>query len=170
MTLSDYSEERGPLNAPSQWPTYRINKNVSVRTGEKTKQSGIYIPDVDNSCAQFLSTCYDDAPRASVHVGVKDLLHPVTGEKYGEERIFEERDCLWHLVERVTDATQVSPAPSVTTAEHYRLTSGDICPETGYYFTPARPDSRKRFQQGDVMPAFDSAYGTTIWQWDPVQQ
>jgi hypothetical protein len=161
--LSNYSEDRGPLDAPPTWPTYRINKEISVRTGERTRQSGIYIPDVDNSCAEFLSIRYQQAPCASVLIRFDDLLHPITGAKYGETPIFEKRDCVWYLVERTAD---IGSANSGITTHVYRIPAGEACPETGFYVTPANAASRRLFQKGEVMPALETEYGATIWQWD----
>lgn len=43
---------------------------------------------------------------------------------------------------------------------------GNTCPESGYWMTPARLDSRKFFRSGEQMPTFvNSPYGVTIWQW-----
>jgi hypothetical protein len=127
------------------------------------------VPEVNNSCAEFLSTSYDEAPPANVLVGVKDLIDPDTGQKYDEEHEIENQPCVWYLVERAVDLGIAPPALSSVTAQLYRIAAGEICPETGFYFTPARRDSRRLFQKGEVMPAFDTAYGTTIWQWDSNQ-
>ena len=51
-----------------------------------------------------------------------------------------------------------------------RVEGGQPCPEAGYWFTPAKADSRRYFKEGEVMPVFDgSQYGATIWQWSPQQ-
>ena len=47
-----------------------------------------------------------------------------------------------------------------------RCEAGEPCPKAGYWMTPAKAGSRRYFQQGDVMPAVASDYGSTIWQWD----
>lgn len=47
-----------------------------------------------------------------------------------------------------------------------RCEAGQACPKSGYWMTPAKAGSRRYFQQGDVMPAVASDYGSTIWQWD----
>jgi len=49
-----FSVERGLLNAPPAWPRYRLNPNVQVRTDDLVLQTGIYLPDIDDSNAQFL--------------------------------------------------------------------------------------------------------------------
>lgn len=167
LNLSNYSNEFEPFDPPAQWPAYRINQAVSVRTGTKMPQSGVYVPDLENSCAQFLSTYYKEAPQNYVIVGFKDLLDPRTREKYGEEPILERRDCTWYLVERASDVAWQSNV--VGGAQAPRVKAAQLCPETGFYFTPARADSRRLFKQGDVMPDLDAEYGTTIWQWDAEQ-
>jgi len=50
-----------------------------------------------------------------------------------------------------------------------RCAAGQPCPRAGYWFTPARLDSRRVFQQGEVMPDVGGDYGATIWQWDSQQ-
>jgi len=47
--------------------------------------------------------------------------------------------------------------------------AGQACVATGYWFTPARVDSRRRFSQGEVMPDVGGDFGTTVWQWDEDQ-
>jgi hypothetical protein len=166
LDLSKYDEQWGPLNAPARWPSYRIQKEIFVATGQKLERNGIYVPDLESSCAEFLYIGYETAPAAKVHVGMRPLLHPTTGEKYAEEPMLEDRDCTWYLVERVPDEqgdAQIDPVPE---AHHLRVPAGEVCPETGFYFTPAKMESRHLFQKGDVMPGVDSEYGRTIWQWD----
>ena len=43
------------------------------------------------------------------------------------------------------------------------------CPEAGWWFTPAEPDSRRYFKQGETMPSVGGDYGQTFWQWSPDQ-
>lgn len=167
--LADYGDYLGPLNPPAQWPKYRIEGSVSVATGEKLTQSGIYVPDVDRSCAEFLFVKYETAPAAKVHVGMRPILHPTTGEKFDEEPLLEDRDCNWYLVERVPDEQNMVQAGFTPAQQYIRVPAGESCPQTGFYFTPAKMESRSLFQQGDVMPSINSEYGRTIWQWDSDQ-
>lgn len=45
-----------------------------------------------------------------------------------------------------------------------RCEAGQPCPQTGTWWTPAKPDARRVFNQGEAMPDFpDSSYGATIW-------
>lgn len=45
-----------------------------------------------------------------------------------------------------------------------RVEAGKPCSKTGYWFTPAQINSRRRFQQGEIMPSFSgSNWGDTLW-------
>lgn len=46
-----------------------------------------------------------------------------------------------------------------------RCEGGEPCPKGGHWETPAKVDSRRSFQAGEIMPSIDSDYGQTIWQW-----
>lgn len=50
-----------------------------------------------------------------------------------------------------------------------RCEAGQPCPREGFWFTPARADSRRHFAYGEVMPKVGGDYGATIWQWDEQQ-
>lgn len=167
--LADYGDYLGPLDPPARWPKYRVQGNVFVATGAKLPQSGIYVPDVEHSCAEFLCAGYETAPTAKVRVGLRPLLHPTTGEKYADEPIIQERDCIWYLVERAPDDHEIVQQDPTSSRQQIRVTAGDACPETGFYFTPAKVESRRLFRKGEVMPSIDSTYGRTIWQWDTNQ-
>lgn len=148
--------------------SYRINSRISVHSGEKTIVNGIYVPDVEHTCPQFLSTHRKRAPLTSVCVGTEDLFDPQNGEKYDQQNIYEEVECTWYLIEG-SDHNPASDTNATHRPQLLRVTSDQLCPQTGFYFSPALPNSRKRFVKGDVMPSLKSTYGQTIWQWDEVQ-
>jgi hypothetical protein len=160
---------RGPLNPPPSWPSYGLVTGTKVATGAHVSKAGIYIPDVDSSCAQFLSTENNRVPMANVFVRMKDLLDPDTGEKYSETPEYEKRPCVWTLVERISTSGVIASTTALPQPERHRVLGGQVCPETGYYFTPAKVGSRRAFKKGDILPTLDTAYGTTIWQWDSHQ-
>lgn len=146
---------------------YNINRSVFVRSGEATKASGIYVPDCDHACPQFLNNSRHSSPLAQVHVSSKDLLHPITREKYDEQMIFEEKDCVWYLVESSDGG--ISDSMEQESSESLCVSGGESCPKTGFYFTPAKLNSRTWLEERSIMPSFDSDYGRTIWQWDANQ-
>lgn len=58
-----------------------------------------------------------------------------------------------------------------TSAEKRRpnVPAGAPCPEAGWWFTPAKANSRQYFKQGASMPSVGGDYGLTFWQWSPDQ-
>lgn len=47
-----------------------------------------------------------------------------------------------------------------------RNAAGLPCPHAGYWFTPAKPHSRRHFEHGELMPRIeDSSWGETFWYW-----
>ncbi|TWI69234.1 hypothetical protein IP91_00300 [Pseudoduganella lurida] len=156
---------RGPMPLLPHWPVYRTSPTVQVRTGEPLTRTGIFLPDIPDSCAQFLHAANGNAPQTLVRIGLRDLSDASTGEKYGIEPQDELRDCTWILVERSGEDGPVV-APSSLDTVQLRITGGSTCPRTGFWLTPASTGSRRRFVQGETMPSFESAYGATLWQWD----
>lgn len=163
-----FREELVRFSASLSTQNYRVNKSISVHSGEKTIINGIYAPDVEQACLQFLSTHRKCAPLTSICVGTEDLLDPRTGEKYGENEIYKEVECTWYLV-AVSEHSQASYVEAPQSRQLLRVAAGQACPKTGVYFSPALPNSRTRFVEGEVMPSLSSTYGQTIWQWDEVQ-
>lgn len=87
---------------------------------------------------------------------------------------FKARPTRWCLVEIVEGEfesveEEIEPHwPSQSPAKQ-RFCAGDQCQSAGYYFTPARLDSRRWFAHGEAFPEVGSSYGQTIWQWDTRQ-
>ena len=97
---ADYREEsRGPLMPPKSWPAYQRNSDIVVASGAKVSISGIYVPDIENSCTEFLNANRKMAPLARVFVRIKDLFAPDTGLKYGEQAEFAKKPCTWKILE-----------------------------------------------------------------------
>jgi hypothetical protein len=66
--------------------------------------------------------------------------------------------------------TPLAPSAPEQDGLRLRVEGGQQCSATGFWFTPAGKDSRRHFQQGDIMPVFvGSQYGATIWQWSEQQ-
>jgi hypothetical protein len=87
------------------------------------------------------------------------------------DEAFVDRPCKWYFVE-VIDGEFEDASPELANAENAlkeKVTGGEICRTSGFYFTPAHANSRRRLTQGERAPNFDSEYGKTIWQWDPTQ-
>lgn len=162
----DYNSARGPLDPPDSWPIYRLNHAVTVKTGDKVPQNGVYLPDAPNSAAQFLIKGYE-AWRAYVQP-TPDLL------EYGYfKNPTIRQDCTWTLVERIADSgggTGSGPEGGSEGGERRPNVAANLsCPEAGWWFTPAQANSRRYFKQGEIMPSVAGDYGDTFWQWSPDQ-
>lgn len=68
--------------------------------------------------------------------------------------------------------TETTNIPHHTNMPHQERSfqAGTNCQNSGYYFTPAKSDSRRFFSSGQTFPEIDSTYGKTIWQWDEIQE
>jgi hypothetical protein len=157
---SEYSDaDFGPLNPPTSWPQYRLNRLVRVTTDAKVPQTGIYLPDIDNSCAQFLIEGWEAwGAYVSKELGDQESKRQPTS---------------WTLIERISDSGGSRGWDDETAApeahDRIRVEGGQACPQDGYYFTPAQTNSRRYFKAGDTMPSVGGDYGMTIWQWDAKQ-
>ncbi len=86
-------------------------------------------------------------------------------------KAFTARPTTWYFVEVVEGEFETyddNDIPGVI-LKRIRVEGGDVCPESGYYFTPVNPTSRRHFKQGEIMPIFQSTLWKTIWQWDEQQ-
>jgi hypothetical protein len=63
----------------------------------------------------------------------------------------------------------LSPDAPDNDTPRLRCEANEPCPREGFWFTPAKADSRRHFKQGELMPDLKSDYGMTIWQWDEDQ-
>jgi hypothetical protein len=60
--------------------------------------------------------------------------------------------------------------PDTTVNSGSNVPAGQPCPESGWWFTPAKTGSRRYFRQGDLFPDYPgSDYGSTFWQRSPDQ-
>src|SRR5690606_16630693 len=74
------------------------------------------------------------------------------------------------LVVHARTRTEQTPTPSAPSIAPARVPAGQPCPRSGYWFTPAKAYSRRRFRSGDVFPDIPgTSYGTVLWQWAPDQ-
>lgn len=101
-----------------------------------------------------------------------DKFEPWLASSAISHESFVQRPCSWFFVEIINGEYEpiefCEPAQRDVIARQH-VPGGGACPEAGYYFTPARRESRRYFAVGEVMPDFKSDYGETFWQWDWVQ-
>jgi len=163
LTVRYKDDNRGPLNAPASWPQYRLNPKVRVKTEQKVPQNGVYLPDAAHAAAQVLIAGYEaDECRVSL-----------INEEPNWGGVFKTKNIptTWTLVERIADSGGGIPGETdpIRAGIRIRVLGGQTCPQAGYYFTPAKTNSRRHFKQGEPMPSLGGDYGVTIWQWDEQQ-
>jgi hypothetical protein len=156
LTSNYWESGRGPLNPPPTWPVYRLNKSVTVKTGDIVPQTGIYLPMADDSCAEFL-------------VKGREAIEANVGYDPKRMQNVSEIATTWTLVERIADSSEEPATKAAQATQRLRCPAGQMCPQEGFWFTPAKADSRRRFKAGEVMPSLGGDYGETIWQWDERQ-
>ncbi len=72
------------------------------------------------------------------------------------------RDFPYYPKDMVDWARQFNPDSHIN--QLGRCQANAPCPQAGTWWTPAKPDARRAFAQGDIMPDYpDSSYGATIW-------
>ncbi|MFT3721036.1 Imm71 family immunity protein [Pseudorhodoferax sp.] len=170
--------------------------DVLVRTGKPIPCSGIWEP-VDAPKPKGFSLFKQPPPRGPFPIiGCMNYLHggspaPRATQRTADSEELHHVDVTWRLLwrddryedgsipEEERDYRFLQPGPinppqptPLTTKQSEVLAgvpSGQPCPRTGYWLTPARADSRRHFERGELMPDLRSDYGATIWQWDSRQ-
>lgn len=171
LTVEYEEDARGALDAPVTWPVYRLHATTKVSSGAAVQVSGVYLPDLDTGCAQFLSTDQDEAPEAItlLRAAAQAIQEEKEEDEYDQPE-YGTASCLWTLVGRVADSGGAASATPPALVPSHRVLAGEACPASGFYYTPAHIASRRQFRQGEIMPSYDaSGYGITIWQWDADQ-
>lgn len=85
---------------------------------------------------------------------------------------FTAHPCKWYFVEMIDGEFDDASKDDEAATEHKRppnVPAGSSCPGSGWWFTPAKANSRQFFKQGTVMPSVGGDYGLTFWQWAPDQ-
>jgi hypothetical protein len=104
----------------------------------------------------------------------KVRANPTRASRAMANVVYTSRPCKWYFVERVEgefEDEDLDQADAKTSAQSLRLRveAGQPCPKSGYWFTPARENSRTHFETGQTMPDVGGTWGATIWQWDEQQ-
>ena len=165
-----YTEEFfGPLALPVRIPAYELDKNIMVGPHDPVTTTGIYLPDLPSTSAQLLH------PRSSRdRAGPEGVLRAWQGKTKDEDGYWEENEWVpatWTLVRRIEGQfIEVPPQgfyPAETQPTATRADANQPCPQSGYWYTPAKAHSRAYFNKADLMPDYPaSSYGATIWYWD----
>jgi hypothetical protein len=168
----DYTEDAwGPLALPDRIPAYELDPSVVIRPGEPVVVTGLYLPDIDNACAQFLHPYRTRQlePEALKKLGMGEIYvtQGLKKDEYGDWEETQDVIPTWTLIRRIPDRYIAVPPEGFYPKDQPstgRVAAGQPCPQSGTWWTPAKPDARRAFAQGDTMPDYpDSSYGATVW-------
>lgn len=94
----NFSEwDNGDPHRTIELPRYSLNHAVRLTSGQPASRPGIFIPDVADSCPQFIGPSHIQVPEAMVRVGI-DYIREEDGTILDEVILVERRPCTWTLV------------------------------------------------------------------------
>jgi hypothetical protein len=92
------------------------------------------------------------------------VIHNIDDSSFRDHVVYPKDLADWARANNVLD--KIKPDAGAH-ALRLRCEGGNPCPQAGYWFTPAKAGSRRRFSTGEPMPEIkDSPWGSTIWYWD----
>jgi Domain of unknown function (DUF1911)/Domain of unknown function (DUF1910) len=95
------------------------------------------------------------------------VIHNIDDSSFRDHLIYPKDLADWAREHKALEA--IKPIAGATPLR-LRCEGGQPCPNAGYWFTPAKQDSRKPFEKGEIMPVIkDSPWGATVWYWDELQ-
>lgn len=147
-------------NLPEQpeIPAYRVDHEVTIKTGQIVPWTGVWVPVGGMGAAALVFARQGQ---------VMQPMYPITHVDEDEYEYTEPVETEWHPV-KPTGRTISLRGPQQT--RQLRILASQPCPRGGYWFTPAKPNSRRYFKQGDSFPEIEgNSYGATFWQWSPDQ-
>ncbi|MBH9578884.1 PoNe immunity protein domain-containing protein [Inhella proteolytica] len=98
------------------------------------------------------------------------VLYGIDDSGFRDHIVYPKDLADWAREHKVLDRLVPSGSSPALSGAGLRCESGQACPQSGYWLSPAQVGSRRHFQAGDLMPILGGDYGVTIWQWDENQQ
>jgi hypothetical protein len=126
----------------------------------------------DDSMHAFVQAHLNDPRLTRDPLFSRSTAKPKLAPSLVARNAFTNRPCDWIYVEQIHGEREdwSENGGSVEIGNGPRVEGGVACPQSGYYFTPAKADSRRYFAKGEMMPQVGGDYGATIWQWDVSQE
>ncbi|UZD54991.1 hypothetical protein [Caldimonas aquatica] len=172
-------------NPPASFPVHPIDRGIQARPGERCPRTGVWVPAqwADEGAGNFsLAFCIEGrAMQPAYRITGREVVD--IWEDYDRQLGIEHEpddltevtgtlktvavDTTWYFVHKPD--VRGGEQPNWQSPVRLRCEANKPCPREGWWFTPAKADSRRFFRQGEVMPAFGTDYGLTIWQWDERQ-
>ena len=153
---AEIAEALKPLGVRyEQWP---VREDVPFDADSETVFAA-YGPEIDKLNAEEGFTTVDVLG-----------LHPSDDPEFPfirRDKVTHAVDTTWYYVHKPDVAAMHAQASKPL---RLRCEANQPCPREGWWVTPAKLGSRRHFKQGEVMPAFKTDWGLTIWQWDDNNQ
>jgi hypothetical protein len=173
-----YAVQHGVLNPPQQFPDHSIDRSIKIRPGERCLRTGVWVPQqwLDGACDFSLAFSVEGRLMqpafrivALEQITLDDAFpeYDMAATQYVSRKTRAE-DTTWYFAHKPDAATRTE-ASTDRTGIRLRCEAGQPCPREGWWFTPARMNSRRLFKAGELMPDLKSDWGITIWQWDEQQ-
>jgi Domain of unknown function (DUF1911) len=97
------------------------------------------------------------------------VIHGIDDSTFRDHLVYPKDLADWAREHGVLDQIRYSDAAKNEAKSSLRCEAGKPCLRSGWWSTPAKAGSRRRFEQGEVMPELGGDYGVTIWHWDDLQ-
>ena len=135
-------------------PKYQLNTNIMVKTGEPIMVTGIYRSIEPYSACNFMikeekmsakhAEDWKLAPKVYAFATTPDFF--TTPDTIEDSKKVE---TTWVLVEKVIEHDDSNV---ILDSQKISQRGGENAPKTGYWQTPAQPNSRQYIKQGEVLP------------------
>jgi hypothetical protein len=175
------------FNYPPKLPDVPEPSITTIDNGKEVPIDGIWEPEwpdptVNTGVVSNIRSLFSPSLPINVQKGCMNyLLAGTIAPPYQEGEKKPVMPVRWRLIwedNRYKDGTIPAEeaeyfAPQANNKNVYtigRIEGGQACTQAGYWFTPAQINSRRYFKEGEIMPVFDSNYGSTIWQLDSNQE
>jgi len=140
------------VDLPNSYPIYRINFEITVKSNEKAKRTGIYICKEDQKRIEFIASSKDEDRGwgSVVPIGVDPDTY---------ETLYAEAN--WILIERIADD---GGSAEMIQTDSLKGFAEQSCPRSGYWWSPANKSQSCYFEQGEIFPKIENSdWGETIW-------
>lgn len=140
-------------------PEYAADKSSSCNTGDIVRWTGVWIPENGDG-----STALAFARLGQI---MQSAFEVVARDEDGFASKTRPIDVTWHPF-RPTG--RMIPVHGEVLSDPNRVPAGGPCPQSGWWHTPAKANSRRHFNHDEFFPTIDgSDYGATFWLWSKDQ-
>jgi hypothetical protein len=142
---------------PSAAPEYVVDDIVTCDTGQVVPWTGVWVPITGMGTSALAFARQGQLMQPAYEIVSKD-------EETGAKKM-RPVETSWHPV-RPTGLLLGAVVQDVPR----RVPAGQYCPLAGWWYTPAKADSRCYFKHSEMFPKIeDSDYGETFWLWSQDQ-